>query len=208
MLEIKNLSIKYVEDFFSIYNLNLKITNNTLFLEDCLDGGYALMRAIANIEKNYKGEIVLNGKNIKNISNKNLNLAYVPPSPVLFKNLTAKKNIIYPLKLRKIDKKIQNNLLTQLLTKYKISFGEFKAKNLSNSQGKIVTLLRAIIRKPDIILIEHFFEGLEDDFVPLANQIIDGIPANTLVIACEKSTQLCFQNYTKYILNNGSLFKK
>ena len=205
MIEIKNLSIKYIEKFYSIYNLNVKIEKNTLFIGDQLSGGYAILRAIANINKNYKGEILLNEKPIKKISAKQLNLAYLPETPALFNNFSTKQNIEYSLKIRRVKKAERTAIVESILQKYGIDFKNEKAKNLSLSQQKIVALLRAIVHKPKIILIEHLFADLEDKYVNIANKIVDDISTETLIIDCEIEKQNCHQNFDTYTLQNGSL---
>ena len=205
MIEFKNFSIKYVNDFYSIFNLNLKIEKNILLLGDRLDGGFALMRALLKIDKTYTGEIIINNKNIKQIKDKNLDLSYVSYTPTLFKFKTAKQNIIYPLTLRKFDKKSCDNLAQNLLEKYHINFGEIKAKNLTISEAKITTLLRAIVRKPKIILLEHFFENLDEKYLVLANKIIEDIAPEILTIATEQTKQISFENFEMHTIKNGSL---
>lgn len=207
MIEIKNLNIKYIEKFYSIYNLNLKIEKNTLLIGDQLSGDYALLRAIANINKNYKGEILLDNKPIKKFSAKRLNLAYLPETPTLFGNLNVQQNIEYTLKIRKYKKAERDTIIENILQKYDIKFENEKAKNLSLSQAKIVALLRAIVRKPSIILIEHLFADLESEYVELANKIIADLPPETLIIDCEIEKQNCHQNFDCHTLQNGSLLE-
>lgn len=205
MIEFKDFSIKYINDFYSIYNLNLNIKNNCLLLGEPLAGGFALMRALAKIDKSYAGEISIDDKNIKQIKDKDLDVSYVCASPTLFKFKTAKQNVIYPLRLRKFDKKICNNLAQNLFEKYSINFADIKAKNLTISQAKIVTLLRAIVRHPKIILLEHLFENLDEKYFDLANKIIEDIDPKILIVATESTKQNCFENFEIHTIENGSL---
>ena len=206
MMEFKNFSVKYINNFYSIFDLNLKIETNSPFLGDELSGGFALMRALAKIDRIYTGEILIDNKNLKQLKDKDLDISYVSATPTLFKFKTAKQNIIYPLMVRKIDKKTCDNLAQNLLEKYSIYFGETKAKNLSISEAKIATLLRAVVREPKIILLEHFFENLDEKYFDLANKIIEDTASNTMIVAAEKNTQKCFKNFKIYKLENGSLF--
>lgn len=205
MIEIKNLNIKYIEKFYSIYNFNLKIEKNTLLLGDQLSGGYALLRAIANINKSYKGEILLDGKPIKTVSAKNLNLAYLPETPTLFSALSMRENIEYTLKIRHYKKAERTQLVNKIIEKYCIDFENEKVKNLSVSKQKIVALLRAVVRKPSILLIEHLFADLDKKYIELANKIIADIMPETLIIDCEIEQQHCHKNFDVYSLQNGSL---
>lgn len=205
MIEIKNLTVQYIKDFYSLYNVNLNISKNTILLGDQLSGGFALLRAIAKLDNHYTGEILINGKNIKQQNIKNLNIAYLPNEPVLFKLKTVKQNIIYPLVLRKIDKKTCTEKVENLVEKFGIEFDYKKAKNLNKSEAKIVAVLRAFIREPDIVLVEHFYDDLDPNYQDLANKIFEYFSSKTLIIACEENLSKCFENFEKHTLLNGSL---
>lgn len=205
MIEIKNLTVQYINDFYSLYNVNLNISKNTILLGDQLSGGFALLRAIAKLDNQYTGEILINGKNIKQQNIKNLNIAYLPNEPVLFKFKTVKQNIIYPLVLRKIDKKTCIEKVENLVEKFGIEFDNKRAKNLNKSEAKIVAILRAFIREPDIVLVEHFYDDLDPNYQDLANKIFEHFSSKTLIIACEKNLPKCFADFEKHTLLNGSL---
>lgn len=205
MIEIKNLGVQYNSDFYSIYNLNLNIDRNTLILGDRLSGAFALMQVLAKFKSTYFGEIFIDGVNIKKIKNKALDLAFVSYTPTLFKNKTVKQNLIYPLILRKAKHEKCDTLATQITNLFGIDYINKKAKNLTESEAKIVCLLRAIIRQPKIILLEHFFENLDEPSTLLANKIISHIAPNCLVIATENAPQPCYENYKVEHIENGSL---
>ncbi len=194
-----------MKDFYSIFNLNLTIKSNTLFLCEPLDGSFALMRVMAKIEKHYKGELLVDDINLKKISSKKLDLAYLPSTPILFKNLTAKQNILYPLKLRKIKPEIQQQKYDEIKQKFPIKIDKKKAKDLSVSEAKIVCLIRALIRQPKIVLLENFFEDFDEKHMEVASKIIAQISTKSLVVACEKEMQPCFENFDVLHLQNGSI---
>ena len=76
-------------------------------------------------------------------------------------------------------------------------------KELTLSEIKIITLLRAIIRKPKYLLLEYFFEDLDPQYFNLAKQIISN--SNALVIACEKDEVKAFENFKVLRFNCGIL---
>ena len=86
MIELKNVSIKYVNDYFSLLNFNSKINNHTIFVGDHYVGSLAIMRILAKIDKHYTGEVFVDNVNLKQIKDKELNIAYVPQITCLFKN--------------------------------------------------------------------------------------------------------------------------
>ena len=52
MIEIKNVSIKYVKDYYSLYNVNLEINGNSLLIGDTASGNNFLLRLLAKISQN------------------------------------------------------------------------------------------------------------------------------------------------------------
>lgn len=105
MIKIEQVSIKYIRDYYSLFNINLEIKNNTLLLGNKTSGNNFLLRLLAKIDKHYEGQIFVDNVNLKQIKDKDLNLAYIPEKPYLFENKSVLKNLIYPLKIRKINKK-------------------------------------------------------------------------------------------------------
>ena len=104
MIEFENVYIKHVADFHSIFNLNLQINTNTFIVENDMYSAISLMRILSKIDKHYTGEVFLDGKNLKKIKNRDLEIVYLPQNPVLFKNKNIFKNLFYPLKIRKINR--------------------------------------------------------------------------------------------------------
>ena len=129
----------------------------------------------------------------------------MPNEPVLFKCKTVKQNIIYPLVLRKIDKKTCTEKVENLIKKFGIEFDNKRAKNLNKSEAKIVAILRAFIREPDLVLVEHFYDDLDPNYQELANKIFEYFSLKTLIIACEENLPKCFADFEKHTLLNGSL---
>lgn len=186
MIEFKSVYIQYVRDFYSLYNFNRVIENHTLFVGDFFDGTIAFMRTLAKIDKNYTGEIFIDGINLKNIGNKDLDLTYLPENPVLFKNKSVKYNISFPLKIRKINKNIINNTINSLFFEYKLDDFNKKIKKLDLSEQKIIALLRALIRKPKYLLLENFFESFNKKYLESALEILTKLKETSTIIACEK----------------------
>ena len=70
MIKFKNVFIKYVQDFYSLYNFSCDINTNTIFLSDSFDETTAILRVLAKIDKGYKGDVYVDNINLRNSSNK------------------------------------------------------------------------------------------------------------------------------------------
>lgn len=203
MIEFKNVYIKYINDFYSLYNKNFKINCSTVFVGDAVDGTKAVMRLISKIDKSYDGEIFIDNKNIKDIKDKDLSVAYIPEFPELFSHKNIFKNLYYPLKIRKINKNIAKNTINNAIFEYKLNNFPEKIKNMNLSQKKIICLVRAILRKPKYILLENFFKDLENSYYELSIKILNSCDSS-IVIACEENIENIdyFNNFNKINLNN------
>ena len=184
MIEFKNVSIKYVNDFYSLLNSNLVFDESSILINDETFSRFAVMRLISKIDKKYEGEILIDGTNLKLISNKYLPIAYCPTKPELF-NSKIFNNLIYPLNLRKINKNIAKNTVNSLINKYLFNFSN-KINKLNDSQKKIVALVRALIRRPKYVLLEDFFDDLNEDYFDLATQIINDHKDQIFIISSNK----------------------
>ena len=197
MIEFQNVFIKYVNDFYSLYDCNLKIEKNTLLFEKNLCGASAFMRIIAKFDKPECGEVLIDNVNIKDISDKNLVVVYLPEKPVLFKHKSIEYNLSYPLKIRKINKKTIKNKINLIFSQYNLENFNKKIKKLSLSEQKILSLLRVLIRTPKYILLENFFDNFDENYLDLATKILNEIKLNSIIIAsqCNFENLEIFKNF-------------
>lgn len=254
MIEFKGVYIQYVSDFYSLYDFSCVINSHTLFVGDFFDGTNAIMRTLSKIDKNYKGEIFIDNINLKNIKDKDLNFAYLPEKPVLFKNKSIKFNLTYPLKIRKINKlnflaelenevfcihnkKTAKNLIFSAFLEFKQNNFNFldnylkelnndlnsktkdfsasqienilqlKTKKLTLSEQKIIALIRVVLRKPKYVLLENFFEDLDEEHIPIVLYLIEKLKQTSTIIACEKDeTNLeLFKDFEIIALSSGNI---
>ncbi len=59
----------------------------------------------------------------------------------------------------------------------------------------LIALIRAIIRKPKYILLENFFEDLDENYINLATNILKDAEQFSTIIACEKDFNEVFQDF-------------
>ena len=158
MIEIKNLSFRYDKKFWAIYNVNLTIDDNQKLALDSVQEleTQTLFRILSKQEKNYLGEIYIDGKNLQDISIKNLDICYLTKTPYLLKNKDVLFNIAYPLIIRKENKINSLKIAEKLLEKYNLlELKNKKIKNLSKNEQISIILLRCAIRKPKYIFCDN-----------------------------------------------------
>ena len=164
MIEIKNLTKSY-EKKCILKNINLKINDNEQIAiigkSGC--GKSTLLRCIARLEKIDKGQILIDNENINDIKNFYNKVGMVFQSFNLFENMTVLENlIIAPVKLKMYSKqealKLAKNYLKEINLENKIN--EYP-KNLSGGEKQRVAIIRALMEKPKILLLDEPTSSLD-----------------------------------------------
>ena len=189
MIKFDSVSIQYVKEYFALYNFSTEITSHTLFIGDDFVGSSAIMRLLSKIDKDYSGNIFIDNTDIKQIKDKDLNIAYVPQIPYLFKLKSVETNLAYPLKIRKFDKNKTKTIVNDAISNYNLKNFNKKTGKLNLSEQKIIALIRASLWKPKYILLENFFEDLDNNCLGLAIQILNNIKQHSTIIATEKANK-------------------
>ena len=164
MIEIKNLTKSYDKKCI-LKNINLKINDNEqisiIGKSGC--GKSTLLRCIARLEKIDKGQILIDNENINDIKNFYNKVGMVFQSFNLFENMTVLENlIIAPVTLNMYSKqealKIAKNYLKEINLENKIN--EYP-KNLSGGEKQRVAIIRALMEKPKILLLDEPTSSLD-----------------------------------------------
>lgn len=164
MIEIKNLTKSYDKKCI-LKNINLKINDNEqisiIGKSGC--GKSTLLRCIARLEKIDKGQILIDNENVNNIKKFYNKVGMVFQSFNLFENMTVLENlIIAPVKLKMYSKneaiKLTKNYLKEINLENKIN--EYP-KNLSGGEKQRVAIIRALMEKPKILLLDEPTSSLD-----------------------------------------------
>lgn len=208
MIKIKNLFYNYDSRFSALFDINLNIKNNTIIFSNNELSSLTLFRIIAKQETDYKGEVFLFNKNLKEIKFKDISLSYITQNPILLKNKKADYNIAYPKILRKENKKVCIQKANELLNEFNIE--NKKAKELSYYESLLISFLRTILRKPKIVLIDNIFTKLSINELNQILKLIDVLKAESLIVVCidDQKLKKNFKDFDYFILDNGLIEKK
>lgn len=125
-------------------------------------GKSTLLNLMAGIEKCTSGSIVIKGKNIRKMSEKNLAkfrqryLGFVFQSYNLINSMTALENVELPLVFKRIKPKQRKKLAKEMLVK--VGLGKrlaHKPKEMSGGQQQRVGIARAFVAKPEIVFADE-----------------------------------------------------
>ena len=102
MIEVKNLCFGYNKRPMCLKDISFSVGSGEAvgLLGGQGMGKTALLRVLAGLEKQYFGEIIIDGKNIRGLSGAR-RISYLPSEPVLI-NKTVRDNIYYLLKIENI----------------------------------------------------------------------------------------------------------
>jgi molybdate/tungstate transport system ATP-binding protein len=159
MIEIKALSRKWKS--FALDSLDLTIRDGEYFviLGPTGSGKTLLLELIAGFHRPDSGKILINGKDVTDLSPEKRNLAFVYQDYSLFPHMTVKKNIEFGLKMKKLKapekfREISEYLnISHLLERYPL--------NLSGGEQQRVSLARALVTDPEILMLDEPLSALD-----------------------------------------------
>jgi ATP-binding cassette subfamily B protein len=198
-IEFKNVAFKYSEEKFVLSNINLIINpGETMALVGPSGGGKTtLCQLIPRFYEATKGEILIDGINVKDVKIKSLreNIGMVQQDIFLFTG-TIKENILYgkpSAKDTEVVKAAKNanihDFILSLPEGYDSYIGE-KGIKLSGGQKQRISLARAFLKNPAILILDEATSALDSEAEIIIQQALEKLTMGrtVLVIAHRLST--------------------
>ena len=165
MVEVRltGVSKKY-DDVPAVQNLSLTVKDKEFLTVLGPSGGgkSTTLRLIAGLETPTEGEIYLNQKQVNEVPPQDRNMTMVFQNYALFPHMTARDNITFPLTIRKTPRSEVDSRLQEVTKLLKIThLLDRKPGELSGGEQQRVALGRAIIRKPDVFLMDEPLSNLD-----------------------------------------------
>lgn len=169
-VEIKNLDFRYgtrklvLEDI----NLTIKKGEKVAFVGESGSGKTTLSKLLLHMYTAEKGDILINGNNIEDIQIEKLRdrIAYIPQETFLFSG-TIFENLTLGLDYATLDdiieasKKAQaHEFINEFPLRYETMLDENGA-NLSGGQRQRLAIARAMLKKPDILILDEATSNLD-----------------------------------------------
>ena len=133
-----------------------------IFLGPSGCGKSTTLRLIAGLEEVSSGQIEIDGMNVNNTDPANRNVSMVFQSYALFPHLNVAENIIFGLKVRKVEKNERNARLVKVAEIVGLEdLLKRKPSELSGGQRQRVALARAIISDNPICLMDEPLSNLD-----------------------------------------------
>ncbi len=218
-IEFKNVSFEYENGKPIVKNLNMVIPHGkTVALVGASGGGKStIVNLIPRFFDVTSGEILIDGKNIKEYSQKSLreNTSLVSQEVILFDD-TIKNNIAYGKGEKDFETVSDKEIITAsksanaydfimaMSDGYETRIGE-KGVRLSGGQKQRISIARAIIKNAPILLLDEATSALDTESEFEVQNALDNLMKNktTVVIAHRLST---IKNADMiYVIDKGSI---
>ncbi len=165
MAEIKLRGIsKSWGEFVGVDNIDLDIRDKEfmVFLGPSGCGKTTTMRMIAGLEDPTAGDISIDGESVNDVDARDRDVAMVFQSYALYPNMSIYDNIRFPLKMRGIPARDHDRLVRRAAQM--VELGDYldrKPRALSGGQRQRAALARAIVREPQVFLMDEPLSNLD-----------------------------------------------
>ena len=162
-LQIKNLN-KNFGNTKILENINLEIEEGefVVLVGPSGSGKSTILRIIAGLETPDIGEISINNKTINDLKPKDRDIAMVFQNYALYPHMNVFDNLAFPLKMKNIDKKTIDKSVNDISSMLGINhYLTKRPKELSGGERQRVALGRAIIRRPQLFLMDEPLSNLD-----------------------------------------------
>ena len=198
-IELKNVSFYYDASKYILKDINLKINKSEIvaIVGPSGSGKSTLADLIARFYDVTEGEILFDGNNVKDIRFSQLRdlIGIVPQETILF-NDTVRNNIVFGME-NISDEELRNaaknanalEFIEQLDSGFDSIVGE-RGLKLSGGQKQRIAIARALLRNPQILILDEATSSLDTESERIVQEAIDNLMANrtSIVIAHRLST--------------------
>jgi putative spermidine/putrescine transport system ATP-binding protein len=154
----------YDGEVLVVKDLNLEIAKGEFvtMLGPSGSGKTTCLMMLAGFETATHGDILLGGRPINNIPPHKRGIGMVFQNYALFPHMTVRENLAFPLEVRKIGKSERERMVKDALDM--VQMGDFASRRpaqLSGGQQQRIALARALVFKPELVLMDEPLGALD-----------------------------------------------
>ncbi|MBR9657544.1 glycerol-3-phosphate ABC transporter ATP-binding protein [Bacillus cereus] len=165
VIELKNVSKVYQNaEETAVKGVSVHIKKGEFFVlvgpSGC--GKSTLLRMIAGLEEISSGDLIINERVANDLEPKDRNLSMVFQNYALYPHLSVEENILFGLKVRKVQKEERQKRLMEAVEMVGLKeYVKMKPGQLSGGQRQRVALARAIVSQAPICLMDEPLSNLD-----------------------------------------------
>ncbi|NLB23221.1 MAG: sn-glycerol-3-phosphate ABC transporter ATP-binding protein UgpC [Clostridium sp.] len=164
-VQLSNIGKKYEgREEFTIRHINLDIDDQDfcVILGPSGCGKTTLLRMIAGLNSITEGDLLFDGRRVNEVPSKDRDIAMVFQSYALYPHMTVYDNMAFSLNMRHERKSVIDERVKEAADILDISdYLHSKPSDISGGQRQRVALGRAIVRKPQVFLMDEPLSNLD-----------------------------------------------
>ncbi len=163
-VELDKINKLYENGFHAVKDLSINVADGEFLVlvgpSGC--GKSTALRMVAGLEDISTGELRIGGRRVNEIDPQGRDIAMVFQSYALYPHMSVADNIAYGLKLRKMPKDEMNRRIKNAADMLELTpLLDRKPKQLSGGQRQRVAMGRAIVREPQVFLMDEPLSNLD-----------------------------------------------
>ena len=163
-VELEGINKVYENGFHAVTDLTIDVADGEFLVlvgpSGC--GKSTALRMVAGLEDISSGELRIGGRRVNELEPQDRDIAMVFQSYALYPHMSVGDNIAYGLKLRKMPKDEMNARIKKAADMLELTpLLDRKPKQLSGGQRQRVAMGRAIVREPQVFLMDEPLSNLD-----------------------------------------------
>ena len=209
-LQIKNLT-KYFDDAKVLNDINLNVTDGEfiVLVGPSGSGKSTILRVIAGLEEPTSGEVVIDNKVVNKVHPKDRDVAMVFQNYSLYPHLSIFDNIAFSLKMKKVHSTEITKRVNEVASLLGVqNYLSKRPKELSGGERQRVALGRAIVRNPNLFLMDEPLSNLDAKLrVQMRSEILKLYKSlsATIVYVTHDQIEALTMGSKIVVLNNGCI---
>ena len=162
-IQLNNIQKRWGE-VYGVRDVNIDIADEEFLVllgpSGC--GKTTTMRMIAGLEHPSEGEVIMDGEIMNDVDARDRDVAMVFQGYALYPNMSIYENIRFPLRMRNVPKEEQDARIRRAADM--VEMGEYldrKPGALSGGQRQRAALARAVVRSPQVFLMDEPLSNLD-----------------------------------------------
>jgi multiple sugar transport system ATP-binding protein len=163
-IELDRVGKRFPDGTETLKSVSFTIRDGELFIlvgpSGC--GKSTLLNLIVGLEEASAGEIRVNGRVVNHLDPKDRNMAMVFQSYAIYPHMSVRDNIAFPLRLAKLSKAVIDRRVAEAAAILELTpLLERKPASLSGGQRQRVAMGRALVREPQVFLLDEPLSNLD-----------------------------------------------